>query len=239
MVKHIQRIPKNAPKKENRDLGLEEWKFVPGIEPRPESLDPLLANERTITFSNKANNTTKEEITREKSEDLKDQMSNTDQYFRFANELIRENLDKINNLREGEKRFANELNHLQNKTKPRSELDALDPKYITEEDANTLIMHLEEEFERMKDKLLYQELMVQKTKDEITARRKQIHQIKVKLKTLQKLQKTKETTNPIQVLCEELRKAGIDEKNSIFQLLAHIEETLDMKKLGDEIRKEG
>ncbi|MEM2785962.1 MAG: hypothetical protein QW652_04785 [Candidatus Nitrosotenuis sp.] len=62
MVKHIQRIPKDEPKKESQDFGLEEWKFVPGMEPRPESLDPLIAKERTITFSNKINKTTKEEI---------------------------------------------------------------------------------------------------------------------------------------------------------------------------------
>lgn len=238
MVKHIQRIPKDEPKKESRDLGLEEWKFVPGIEPRPESLDPLVAKERTITFSNKINKATKEEILKEKSEELKDQVSNTDQYFRFANGLIKEKLNRINNLRENEKKFATELNHFQDKTKSRAELDVLNPKYITEEDANALIMRLEEEFERMKDKLLYQELIVQKTKDEITTRRKQIQQVKEKLKKVQKMPKTNEIENPIQVLRDELRKAGIDEKNSIFQLLEHIEETLDMRKLGDEIRKD-
>lgn len=238
MVKHIQRIPKDEPKKESQDLGLEEWKFVPGIEPRPESLDPLMAKERTITFSNKINKATKEEILKEKSEELKDQVSNTDQYFRFANGLIKEKLNRINNLRENEKKFTSELSHFQDKMKSRAELDALDPKYITEEDANALIMRLEEEFERMKDKLLYQELIVQKTKDEIATRRKQIQQVKEKLKKVQKMPRTNEIENPIQILREELRKAGIDEKNSIFRLLEHIEETLDMRKLREEIRKD-
>lgn len=237
MVKHIQKIPKDEPKKENQDVGLEEWKFVLGIKPRPESLDPLMAKERTITFSNKIK-ATKEEILKEKSEELKDQVSNTNQYFRFANGLIREKLNKINNLRENEKKFTNELNHFQDKMKSKAELDSLDPKYITEEDANALIMRLEEEFERMKDKLLYQELIVQKTKDEITTRRKQIQQIKEKLRKVQKTPRTNEIENPIQVLRKELRKAGIDEKNSIFQLLEYIEETLDMRKLRDEIRKD-
>jgi uncharacterized membrane protein YgaE (UPF0421/DUF939 family) len=237
VAKHIQRIPKDEPKKESRDLDLEEWKFVPDIEPRPESLDPLLAKERTITFSSKTNKATKEEILREKSEELKDQVSNTDQYFRFANGLIRKKLNRLINLRENEKKIARDLNHLQNKIKSRAELDSLDPKYITAEDANTLIMRLEEEFERMKDKLLYQELIVQKTKDEIATRRKQIQQVKDKLKQAQKIPKTQEIANPIEVLRYELKKAGIDEKNSIFRLLDDIEETLDMRKLKDEIRK--
>ncbi|MEW6043591.1 MAG: hypothetical protein AB1608_04965 [Thermoproteota archaeon] len=238
MVKHIQRIPKDEPKKESHDLGLEEWKFVSGIEPRPESLDPLTAKERTITFSNKINKATKEEILKEKSEELKDEAVNTDQYFRFANELIREKLNRLNSLRENEKKFVNELNQFQNKIKSRTELDALDPKYITEEDANALIMRLEEEFERMKDKLLYQELIVQKTKDEIATRRKQIQEVKDKLKRIQKMPRTQMIANPIEVLRDELRKAGIDEKNSIFRLLDHIEETLDMRKLKDEIKKD-
>ncbi|MEM4378495.1 MAG: hypothetical protein QXX85_05880 [Candidatus Nitrosotenuis sp.] len=237
MVKHIQRIPKDEPKKESQNFGLEEWKFVPGMEPRPESLDPLIAKERTITFSNKINKTTKEEIIKEKSEKLKDQVSSTDRYFRFTNELLKEKQNRINNFRENEQKFSHKLNHFPDKTKSKSELDVLDQKYITEEDANTLIMRLEEEFERMKDKLLYQELIVQKTKDEITTRRKQIQQVKEKLKKVQKMPRAKEIENPIQVLRDELRKAGIDEKNSIFQILEHIGETLDMRKLGDEIRK--
>ncbi|HXG73511.1 MAG TPA: hypothetical protein VNK44_01645 [Candidatus Nitrosotenuis sp.] len=238
MAKHIQRIPKDEPKKESRDLGLEEWKFVPGIEPRPETPDPLIAKDRTITFTNKINKATKEEILREKSEELKDQATNTDQYFRFANELIKEKLNKINNLRQSEKKFTAELSNFCDKAKSREELDVLDPKYITEEDANVLIMRLEEEFERMKDKLLYQELIVQKTKDEIATRRKQIQQVKEKLKSIQKTPTANEITNPIQVLRDELKKAGIDEKNSIFQILNHIEETIDMRKLRDEIRKD-
>ncbi|MFN3653999.1 MAG: hypothetical protein ACK4TO_01560 [Candidatus Nitrosotenuis sp.] len=212
MVKHIQRIPKDEPKKESQDVELEEWKFVPRIEPRPEILDPLIAKERTITFSNKINKATKEEILKEESEELKDQVSNTDQYFRFANGLIKEKLNRINNLRENEKKFTSELNHLQDKMKSRAKLDSLDPKYITKEDANTLIMHLEEEFKRMKDKLLYQELIMQKTKDEIVTRRKQIQQVKEKLRKVQKIPRTNEIGNPIQILREELRKVGINEK---------------------------
>ncbi|MEM3135639.1 MAG: hypothetical protein QXW37_02805 [Candidatus Nitrosotenuis sp.] len=151
--------------------------------------------------------------------------------------MLKEKLNRINNFRENEQKFSKELNHFSDKTKSRSELDVLNLKYITEEGANTLIMRLKEEFERMKDKLLYQELIVQKTKDEITTRRKQIQQVKEKLKKVQKMPRAKEIENPIQVLRDELRKAGIDEKNSIFQILEHIGETLDMRKLGDEIRK--
>lgn len=238
MVKHIQRIPKDEPKKDERDLGLEEWKFVAGIEPRPENIDPMTAKERTIVFSNKLNKATKEEIVKEKSDELRDEISNTDQNFRFANGIIKEKLDRLNKIKENEKQFSTELGFLRNKAKSKSELDNLNPKYLTEEDANTLIMHLEEEFERMKDKLLYQELIVQKTKDEIAERRRQIQQIKEKLRNFQRLSRTVKITDPIVILRAELKKAGIDEKNKIFRILDEISENLELQKLRDQLRKD-
>ncbi len=169
-------------------------------------LDPMTAKERTIVFSNKLNKATKEEIVKEKSDELKDEISNTDQYFRFANGIIKEKLDRLNKIKENEKQFSTELGFLRNKTKSKSELDNLNPKYLTEEDANTLIMHLEEEFERMKDKLLYQELIVQKTKDETAERRRQIQQIKEKLRNYQRLSRAVKITDPIVILRAELKK---------------------------------
>lgn len=238
VVKHIQRIPKDEPKKDEQDLGLEEWKFVAGIEPRPESIDPMMAKERTIIFSNKLKKATKEELVKEKSDELKDEISNTEQYFRFANGIIKEKLDRLNKIKESEKQFSTEVGFLRDKAKSKDELDSLNPKYLTEEDANTLIMHLEEEFERMKDKLLYQELIVQKTKDEIAQRRMQIQQIKEKLRNFKKLSRTVKITDPVAILRTELKKAGIDEKNKIFLILDEISENLKLQKLRDQLRKD-
>ena len=239
MVKHIHRIPKDEPqKKQNKpDLsGHEEWKFSAGMEPRPESIDPALAKERIIAFSNKFNKTTKEERVKEKSDEFKDQVTTTDQYFRFANGVIREKINKLRQLKENDKRFFDEMGILQNKIKTKAELDKLNSKYLTVDDAKALIIHLEEDYEKMKDRLLYQELIVQRTKDTIAAKRKEMVQIKEKLKEIiQRQPKHEEITDPIAVLKEELRKAGIDENHRIFQVIDDIAESLDMRQLKDRL----
>jgi hypothetical protein len=241
VAKHIHRIPKDEPQKKQDTPDLsdyEEWKFVAGIEPRPESLDPLLVKERTIAFSNKSKKTTKEERVKEKSDEFRDQVTNTDQYFRFANGIIKEKLNKLRHLKENDKKFFDELGNLQNKIKTKAEIDKLNPKYLTSHDAKALIMYLEEDYEKMKDKLLYQELIVQKTKDMIATKRKEISQIKEMLKEIiQRRPKQDEITDPIAVLKEELRKAGVDEKHRIFKVIDDIAESLDMKYLKDQLNK--
>jgi hypothetical protein len=241
VVKHIHRISKDESEKNQNKPDLsdyEEWKFVTGIEPRPESIDPMLAKDRIIGFSNKFNKTTKEERVREKSDEFKDQVTNTDQYFRFANGIIREKIDKLKQLKENDKRFFDEISILQHRIKTRIELDRLNSKYLTADDAKALIIRLEEDYEKMKDRLLYQELIVQKTKDTIAAKRKEMSQIKEKLKEIiQRQSKHEEIADPITVLKEELRKAGIDEKHRIFQVIDDIAESLDMKQLKDQINK--
>ncbi|MGI0004675.1 MAG: hypothetical protein ACREAX_05190, partial [Candidatus Nitrosotenuis sp.] len=138
----------------------------------------------------------------------------------------------------GKKRFT-EIEGLQKKLKSRKSLDKTDLKYITEDDAKMLITHLEDDYEKIQDKLLCQELIIEKTRDEISAKRKQIDEIKEKLKeTLQEQQKTREEMiDPIEVLKEELKKAGINDKNQIYHIINDIAEELNMKNLKDQLRK--
>jgi hypothetical protein len=243
MVRHIHRISKDdEPKKNqsNQDLSeREEWKFLPGIEPRPDSPDSLSDNERSITFSSKPHKkSTNEERVNEKLEEFRTQVANTDQYFRFANGIIKEKMNKLKQLKDDEKKFCDEVDVLQDRLKSRNELDKLNPKYLTENDAKALIIHLEEEYEKMKDNLLYQELIVQKTKDAIAAKRKQMSQIKEELRRIIQQQKIFEITDPIAVLKEELKKAGVDEKNKIFQIIDDFAKIINMKNLKNQTDKD-
>jgi hypothetical protein len=185
--------------------------------------------DRVITFINKFSNLTKEEIVKAKSEKFKDQVSSTDQYFRFANGLIKEKMTKLQQLKDSEKRFQDTVDMLQNKIKSRFDLDNLNLKQMTPDDAKSLIFHLEDEFERLKDKLLYQELIVQKTKDEIARKRKQVQQIKEDLKDLLHNTNKPPQTDPVSILREELKKAGVSESSRIFAILDEIASYLDIK----------
>ncbi|MGQ0771380.1 MAG: hypothetical protein ACT4NT_01210 [Nitrososphaerota archaeon] len=243
MAKHIHRISKDDEYKKNQSIQdlseREEWKFLSGMEPRPDSLDSLSDNKRSITFSNKSHKkSSNEERVNEKLEEFKDQVTNTEQYIRFANEVIKEKMNRLKQLKDDEKKFYDEVDILQNRLKSRNELDKLNPKYLTESDAKALIIHLEEEYEKMKDNLLYQEIMVQKTKDSIAAKRKQTNQIKEELRRIIQRQKIFEITDPIAVLKDELKKAGVDEKNKIFQIIDDFAKIIDMKNLKNQSNKD-
>lgn len=183
LVKHIHKTSRDGADRYNKNISTdEEWSHITGEAKQQEPSDPMAPKDRIIAFSNKFHHTTKEAQVREKSAELKDQISTTDQYFKFANGTIKDKLDKIKQLKEDEDKFSGELNLLQNRIKTRYELEKLNPKYATENDARSLLSILEEEFEQMKDKLLYRELIVQKTKDEIAKKRAQIDKVKQDLK---------------------------------------------------------
>jgi len=173
----------------------------------------------------------------ERSEDPRGQ-ANTNQYFRLANAAIKEKIDKLKHLQNDKKIFP-EIGILQNKAKMKLDLDKINLKYVTEGDVKDLITHLEDDYEKMKDRLLCQELVVEKTKDEISAKRKEIDEIKEKLgETLQRQQKSLDgVSDPIEILKEELKKAGVYDKTQIYQIINDIAEELNMKNLKDQIRK--
>lgn len=234
MIKYINRMTKEDDalrKHYHRDISAEdEWSHITGIDSKKtQNPDPMLPKERSITFTNKFSNGTKEKIVKEKSENFKDQVNTTDQYLRFVNELMKEKMGKLRQLKDDEKRFQEQVNVLQNKIKPRYDLDKLNPKYMNRDDAKAVIFHLEDEYERMKDKLIYQELIVQRTKDEVAAKRKQIQQVKYELNDLLHKHAQEEVQDPITVLKEELKNAGIDESSKIFQLITEISKYLDSK----------
>jgi len=233
MVKHMGRVTKDSnglKKHYNKDISAEDdWSHVTEIDSKKaQESDPMELQSRIITFSNKFSNATKEEIVREKSEKFKDQISSTEQYLKFANELIKGKMDKLRQLKSDEKKFQEEIAILQNKIKSRYDLSKINVKYMTGDDARSLIFHLEEEYETIKDKLLYQELIVQRTKDEIATKRKYLQQVREDLKDVLRMH-TSEVKDPITVLKEELKKAGIPESNRIFQVLNDVSEQLNSK----------
>lgn len=230
MTKHIDKKEEDPQKKDDRKENVDDWLHVSADGSRP-TQDPMELQPRIITFTNKVSSSTNEDLVKEKSEKFKDQVNSTDQYLRFVNGLIKEKVSKIKQHIDDERKFQDEVNVLQKKIKSSYDLDRLNPKCMTSNEAKEIISHLENEYERMKDKLLYQELIVQKTKDEIATKRKQIQQVKDELKEVLNKKPQEEIEDPIQVLKEELRKAGIDESSKIFHVLDQIADYLSSKKI--------
>ncbi len=115
MKKHLNKIPNEneAIKKHYNQYQSsdDEWSHL--VESGPKIKDAFEANEREIYFSEKKQPATKQEIIEEKSTQVKDHITNTNQYQKFVNVMLRERLDYIKRMLENEKRFCDELRSLE------------------------------------------------------------------------------------------------------------------------------
>ncbi|MEW6588898.1 MAG: hypothetical protein AB1299_07020 [Thermoproteota archaeon] len=222
LVKHINRVTKDgADKHYNKDVSAEdEWSHITEIGPKIEIQDPLEVSQRSIFFSKDKQNATRQEIVQEKSEQIKDQINNTNQYQKFVNVLLKERMNELKKVMENQKRFAEELNCFQETPKNRMELEQLNPKYITEEDTKSLIGTLESEYQKVQQRLEHEQSVIEKTKNELQLKRQQIDQLKEELKFIAQKQQRHEIIDPVLTIKNELKKLGIsDETGNIAKAL--------------------
>ncbi len=224
MAKHISRVSKDEDLKKHYNQNVDaadEWSHITGVGSKIDSHDALDVVDRAIFFSNKPQLQTKQEIVQEQSEIFKDDISNTHQYQKFVNTLLQEKVKNIKKMLDNEKRFAEEMSFFQNATKPRSELDKINPKYIKESDAISLIQNLEDDYAKMQMKLEHEQSVIEKTKNELHLKRQQIEQLKEELSYITQKQKKEEIQDdPILTIKHELKKLGIkDDSGSITKAL--------------------
>lgn len=202
--KHLNRISEEERAKRESD---DDWSHITGVGSRIEVADPLAVTDRTIIFGKDVGTSSKEDAVKEKTDEFKDQIGNTNQYLKFVNAHLAAKKEKLDKLKEREKKFQEEIESLQGSSvKPRADLERVNYKYITENDTKSLVIHMASELEQIKEKLMHQESQVQKTKSELQQKEEQ-------LKTLQEeiaQNKKKVPEDPLSVIREELAKLGID-----------------------------
>lgn len=218
MVKHINRISKEEEelkKHYHQDTdAADEWSHITGVGSKIEAHDAMDVTSRSITFSNKLRPQTKQEIVQEKSEEIKDKISNTHQYQKFVNVLLQERVKDLKKMLDNEKKFAEEMGFFQDPKKDKTELNRVNPKYVTQNDAKIIVDNLESEYQTMKERLDHEQSRIQKTKIDLEAKKQQIEQLKEEMQYLnQKQQKQEPQTDPILVLKHELKKLGIEDNS--------------------------
>lgn len=225
MAKHITRVSKEDEElkkhyNQNTDAA-DEWSHITGIGSKIEIHDTMDVSDRSIFFSNKPQFQTKQELVKEQSEIFKDDMNNTHQYQKFVNTLLQEKVKNVKKMLDAEKKFAEEMSFFQDTAKARPELDKLNPKYIKESDATTLIKNLEDDCAKMQMRLEHEQSVIEKTKSELQAKRQQIEQLKEELSYIsQKQKKHLVQDDPILTIKHELKKLGIsDDSGKITQAL--------------------
>ncbi|MEM3064524.1 MAG: hypothetical protein QW177_04035 [Candidatus Nitrosotenuis sp.] len=219
-------VEKHINRKESAE---DEWSHITEIGPKIDAADPMAVVARTIVFGKELSNAPKETIIKEKAEQFKDQINNTNQYLKFINAHLAEKKSKIAQLRENERRFKEEIESLQNNSiKPRTELDRIHYKYIKENDARSLLAHLETERQALKEKLQYWQEQIERTKQELNQKDEQIKTVQGELEVIVG-KKTVSTDDPILVLKEELAKLGINESARILNAVNSLAELLNSK----------
>lgn len=210
--------------------GEDEWSHITNIGTKIEAADPMAVVARTIVFGKELGEAAKEVVVKERAEEFKDQMNNTNQYLKFINAHLAEKKSKIAKLRENERRFKEELEALQNDTiKPRPELDKVHYKYIKENDAKSLLVHLETERQVLHDKLQHQQEQIEKTKKQLLEKDEQIKSVQNELELIANKKPAPE--DPISVLKVELAKLGIqDSSTKIGAAINSLAEMLNSKK---------
>jgi len=104
----------------------------------------------------------------------------------------------------------------------------VDLRRLTKDEADILIARLEDEHERMKEKLLYQELIVQRTKDEVDRKKEQIKKIREETHRFYLQPRTHHSI--LAELAEELDRAGIKRSDKVFGLLDEISKMLNSER---------
>lgn len=232
MVKHINRVSKEdetTKKHYNQDVSAEdEWSHITGVGTKIEAADPLNVSDRTIFFSSKSQASTKQELIQERSEEIKDQMSNTNQYLKFVNVLLKQKTDNLKKILEQEKRFAEELSFFQDSPKPRVELEKMHSKYVKENDVKSILVNLEAEYDKIKEKLDYEQTLITRTKSELESKRQQIDAIREELQILSKKKDRPPEEDPIMIIRHEMKRLGIkDESGRINRALGLLTDKLD------------
>lgn len=211
--KHINRLTKeeeDIKKHFNQNTSAEdEWSHITESGPKLEIVDPLAVTSRQYSFGKERSYSTKEEAVQDKSERFKDDMCNTNQYLKFVNAHLAAKKSKIDQLKANEQRFKEELESLQSfQVKPRADLDKIHYKKITQNDTDSLLLHLQSEREATLEKIAYHQTQIERAKQELKDKDAQIAGVKEEIEILNK-KKEEVQADPIEVIRAELARLGI------------------------------
>lgn len=217
MVKHINRITKEVqPTAQNygqNNSAEDEWSHITGVGSKIDIQDAANVSDRSIFFSNKPQVLSKHDEVLQKSKEFHDQIINTSQYQKFVNATLSQKMADVKTLLEREKKFADELNCFRESPKNRVELEKINPKQVTENDIRALISNLEDNYNKLNEKLEYEQKVVEKTKNELIITKRQIISLSEEMEFVAKKQKNVENDDPSLIVKRELKQIGINDEH--------------------------
>lgn len=188
-------------RKRKRDSAEDEWSHTTGgVGEKIEVKDILDVQDRSLTFGNEENiPETNYDLYREERAKVEDDMSNTSQYIRFANESIKQKRDRLEAFNEKQIKFQEEINALRTeKPKTRDELNKTKYKEIQSSDIQRALQFLEIDRKQIKQKIEHFSIQLSHGKSDLIEKDKQIEDIKAELDIMRKREGIQKQSKPVE-----------------------------------------
>ncbi len=222
-------------RKRKRDSAEDEWAHATGsVGEKIQVTDILDVQDRSLTFGDQENiPETNYDMYKEEKNRVVDDMSNTAQYIKFANESIKLKKDRLENFNEKQKKFQEEVDSLKTrKLKTREELNNTKYKEIQSSDIKRALEFLEKDKKQIKQKIEHFSVQLNHAKTDLVEKDNQIKEMNTELEMMNKresIQNQKQETeaDPIEIIKGKIasladsqdKKRILDEVNSLLSQL--------------------
>lgn len=229
LEKHLKRIKKAETGNPQED----EWVEIPTLGQRIPDQIVEEVPDRSVRIE-KIKKSNYEEFERD-SPKLKDEFTNTAQYFDLAKKLVEEKKTRFDNFKKNNERFDKEVSIL-NPKKPelKFDLNKFDYKEVKIAKLKHEIIKLQTEREEIKNKITYFKNQIEQAQSELSFKVDQIDDIKLELQRLEKKEalqnKIKTEQEAIDIIKKELQVVGdVNESKKIFRTVNTLVELLNEK----------
>ncbi len=188
-------------RKRKRDSAEDEWAHATGsVGEKIEVKDILDVQDRSLTFGDQENiPETNYDLYKEERAKVEDDLSNTAQYIRFANESIKQKRDRLEAFNEKQIKFQEEINALRTeKPKTRDELNKTKYKEIQSSDIQRALQFLEIDRKQIKQKIEHFSIQLSHGKSDLIEKDKQIEDIKAELDIMRKREGIQKQSKPVE-----------------------------------------
>ena len=229
LEKHLKRIKKAETGNPQED----EWVEIPTLGQRIPDQIVEEVPDRSVRIE-KIKKSNYEEFERD-SPKLKDEFTNTAQYFDLAKKLVEEKKTRFDNFKKNNERFDKEISIL-NPKKPeiKFDLNKFDYKEVKIAKLKHEITRLQTEREEIKNNITYFKKQIEQAQSELSFKVDQIDDIKLELQRLEKKEalqnKIKTEQEAIDIIKKELQVIGdVSESKKIFHTVNTLVELVNEK----------
>ena len=211
--KHINRKKPYVPDgitdfKFNTKTDDDDWsRFKPSIGEKILSEEIFEVPDRAITFDRRKFSTSKEKEFKDKTEEFKDEFTNTAQYLKFINAHLTEKKNHLDKIVADKEQFSDDIAALNPKLITKDQLDKKNYSQLKSNDVRKVLAIIEEEKDLLKEKIDHFTSQMSQAKEELMNKNKQVEVIKSELS----IEEIGESTQP-KIINEEQSVSNIQQE---------------------------